>query len=99
MTYGTQFYIYSTRQPLFFVLAQPSFEYLVTLHYLLFISGVVGEGSEGRESGGGDTGVHVRDLAGVGSNKVGRGDLREGGQGILQVLAEYPEEFHGEEVK
>ena len=78
-------------------MAQPPFECLVTLHYLLLISGVVGEGTEGRESCGGHAGVHVRDLAGVGSNKVGRGDLREGGQGILQVLAEYPEEFHGED--
>ena len=49
--------------------------------------------------GGGHAGVHVRDLAGARRDQVGRGDVPEGGQGLLQVLAEHPEEVHGEEIK
>ena len=63
-----------------------------------FFSGMVGEGAEGRACGGGDAGLHVRDLAGAGRDEVGRGDVPEGGQGVLQVLAEHPEEVHGKEV-
>ena len=63
-----------------------------------FFSGMVGEGAEGRAGGGGDAGLHVRDLAGAGRHEMGRGDVPEGGQGVLQVLAEHPEEVHGKEV-
>ena len=59
---------------------------------------MVGEGAKGRAGGGGDAGLHVRDLAGAGRDQVGRGDMPEGGQGVLQVLAEHPEEVHGKEV-
>ena len=59
---------------------------------------MVGKGAQGRAGGGGHSGVHVRDLSGAGRDQVGRGDVPEGGQGVLQVLAEHPEKVHGEEV-
>ena len=59
---------------------------------------MVREGAEGGAGGGGDAGLHVRELAGSGRDPVGRGDVPEGGQGVLQVLAEHPEEVHGKEV-
>ena len=61
-------------------------------------SGMVGEGAKGRAGGGGDAGLHVRDLPRAGCHEMGRGDVPEGGQGVLQVLAEHPEEVHGKEV-
>ena len=60
---------------------------------------MVGKRAESGAGGRGDPGVHVRNLAGAGSDQVGRGDVPEVGQGVLPMLAEDPEEIHGKKVK
>lgn len=42
-------------------------------------------------------GVHVREFAEPGLDQVGRGDLPEGGQGLLQVLADPQEALQPEQ--
>ena len=41
----------------------------------------------GDEGGGGDAGLHVRDVPPAGRHQVGGGDLQQAGPGVLQVLA------------
>ena len=59
---------------------------------------MVGKRAESGAGGRGDPGVHVRNLAGAGRDQVGRGHVPKVGQGVLQMLAEDPEEVHGTEV-
>ena len=44
-------------------------------------------GAGPHQGGGGDPGLHVRDISPAGRDQVGRGDLQQTGPRVLQVLA------------